>query len=1076
MGSSSQTDVNDFAGILFDGLESVAITLGAQSIGNDTLDITGIADDTPTSIDTGPGADVINIGPDLSLIRAALTINGGQAMNDRIIVNSDTLSDLTLDTADGGDRGMITGTTGLASSGKIEWEQVQLLTINQSAGDDRLTVVDTAAQLVVNTGLGRDRVKVINTSDAVMIDLGGGDDGESGTCSEPDFCLGLTIENMGAALALDGGGDPLDRLIVDQTSATAAITTGTLTDDPIHDDTGQIRGVVSDDINFTGLARIDVALGTGNDVFVVDSGQHDHLLNTTVAISGGGGDDQMVVESLGGPETIVVGDGDQDEVITLIDTAPIADQFSRLSLMAEKLTIDNRGNSGPGAEPVEWTLRSTGELTATISSGTVPVINTMGADMTNVLGGSEADTLNVVSEANTDIQGSIDGNRVQLRTGLKVLQPAGFGSFVDYESVISFDGLAPVTSSYEEDGFRLSGNLIRDDSVSPAVSANGTLTLQTISGEPFSIYSLTLSASVDGPQLPITFVGTTLQQATVTVTPTMTVDRKTGFQTFAFPDTFGLLTKVEWNAGKTLVDNVVVAASTTVGGAPVNIASVPGFMPGFRRDITFNTDVADGTTGSLNGTPYTVYRPGGSEITTFAFAGDLNISANSSVRAIGSRGLSVQVANDVNIQDGVQFDVSAISTSRGAGGGSGGGGTIGGDGGAGSRGGLGALTVGGGGSGGTGFFDGNGGSGGHGNNGSLSSVGGNGSVGNVGGRGSAGINNSDVGGSGGGAGAAGSGAVTNLLVNVSGIPIPFLFPTTRADVPQSVVGFPVIAALGALNGIGGEGGNGGKWEPFNGAGGSGGGSGGGGGGGTGGGGGGAGGGGGGSINQAWGGDGGLGMQAAAVLVAVPEAPAETVVPGEPAAKAAGEPAVPSSWSVPMSTPAPQPSMRLAVAAFEVAQTDDSFLGPIRRSLPPDPAVIPVVQARDGDRRASSSTPLNCSLKACEPTIRTCPIRSVSVIKTRLTSPGLSAAQNCLDFYPNPSRSDRSPKPYKTSSAKMHPMVHWPQWYASMWGQRVFPMTMAAMTWSFLLTSPRLLWRTPSWEPSHRRPVSNSRLT
>ena len=77
-------------------------------------------------------------------------------------------------------------------------------------------------------------------------------------------------------------------------------------------------------------------------------------------------------------------------------------------------------------------------------------------------------------------------------------------------------------------------------------------------------------------------------------------------------------------------------------------------------------------------------------IAYFNFTGDLKVNTGVTIKATGANGLSFQVANDVNIEDGVKFDLSADHQTAGAGGG-----TAGGQGGGGGGGSGGSLAEGG---------------------------------------------------------------------------------------------------------------------------------------------------------------------------------------------------------------------------------------------------------------------------------------------------------------------------------------------------------------------------------------------
>jgi len=90
--------------------------------------------------------------------------------------------------------------------------------------------------------------------------------------------------------------------------------------------------------------------------------------------------------------------------------------------------------------------------------------------------------------------------------------------------------------------------------------------------------------------------------------------------------------------------------------------------------ITFNTDTltVDVPYNILSTYPVETGTIAGGTIARFTFRGDLNIAAGDTIRAVGSRGLSLYSRNNMHIGAGASFDVSASGRSAGVGGGNGG--------------------------------------------------------------------------------------------------------------------------------------------------------------------------------------------------------------------------------------------------------------------------------------------------------------------------------------------------------------------------------------------------------------------
>ncbi len=131
--------------------------------------------------------------------------------------------------------------------------------------------------------------------------------------------------------------------------------------------------------------------------------------------------------------------------------------------------VDNSGNA---VQAVTWTVEDGVQIDADVGAGRVPVIFAEGAKEIRVLGGTQSDTLNVVSTLPADIEGRVTDHRVELSAGAVVLEYADNAQFRDYDRALSFDALATGSASYSEDGFTLapltSGSLARSDAVSAA--------------------------------------------------------------------------------------------------------------------------------------------------------------------------------------------------------------------------------------------------------------------------------------------------------------------------------------------------------------------------------------------------------------------------------------------------------------------------------------------------------------------------------------------------------------------------------------------------------------------------------
>ena len=141
-------------------------------------------------------------------------------------------------------------------------------------------------------------------------------------------------------------------------------------------------------------------------------------------------------------------------------------------------------------------------------------------------------------------------------------------------NVIDFNGVTgnsgPYGSTYQEDGFQLTGNLwtIRPNSGTRYTgttsffndTVNGVTTLTKIGGDLFSLDNIDLDG-YNQLAANVTFVGTLLNNTTTSVT--FTTNASYGLQTFAFSSAFDNVKSVSWTQASPYhsFDNIVVNAA-----------------------------------------------------------------------------------------------------------------------------------------------------------------------------------------------------------------------------------------------------------------------------------------------------------------------------------------------------------------------------------------------------------------------------------------------------------------------------------------------------------------------------------
>ncbi|MDO8955218.1 MAG: PKD domain-containing protein, partial [Gammaproteobacteria bacterium] len=663
------------AGLAYGGFESLDLTLGD---GVDQLAVGSVG--TATAVHAGAGADVITIGDltvtsSLSRVAELLQLDAGADGAD-LIVNSGALAQLTLDsqTVQGG----LADTVGVitqagSANGRIEYQGFGSLAVSLGDADDSVIVNQTVTTLVLSTGVGADVVSVNGTSYQADVDLGIGSDT-------------ITVRGNSAPLTIKGqdAGQDADEVIVDVSSRTQAVA-GSLTGTAAS---GQLSGVTAGAVSFEGVERFMLNLGQGNDALELNE-----LLDATrVSVNTGGGDDAVLVRSLGAKLTSITGQEGEDTVTVRIEGAPVAGTFTQLGLGVETLVVDNSANT---ATAVNWTVVDGDRVDAQIGSGErATIVSAAGAAQIRILGGTQSDTLTVENTVVSDVQGVIDGNRITLDSGAVVLVPGGFKTLPNGDSVMDFDALQGSLTAYNEDGFKLqagNGGAIRlnaERGTAASVSTGTTLT-GTTGG--LSLVSVMLASDTTAA-VTVEVTGTTLNGRQITATFTVDGRDATGrpvFKTFTFTDpAFGVLNSASFKVtgGGLLMDSLVARALTTSGAvaaAPtvVQKSTLAGnvFFDTTSLRIVIDTNgnqqydggetvyVNNATTG-----PVQFVAVGGS-IVQFKFAGDLEFTNGSKVYAKSglANGLSLQ-ANDITIGSGVVFDFAAVGSLAGAGGGSGG--------------------------------------------------------------------------------------------------------------------------------------------------------------------------------------------------------------------------------------------------------------------------------------------------------------------------------------------------------------------------------------------------------------------
>lgn len=718
MGSADQTLIDQTVGISYGNFASVAVKLGS---GDDSVRIA--ATSTATTVDAGSGADTVTLGSDvtgvgLSQINGAVHVRGGGNAGDRFVVSSGPMVNLEV--------GAVSSTVGLITAAqmprRVEFEGVAAAILDLGDAADTVTISATVAPVTVNAGGGDDLITVNGIAHLTTLNLGDGADR-------------VVVHGTGAGtLQVNGTFGDGDRLTVDRTAETAALTAGVLRDGA-RDGEGVLSGLTAGDVVFQNMDRVVALLGSGNDRFRIRTSDA-ALSRTVVEVDGGGGDDVIEADSVASTNnaTIVNGGIGNDTLKINIPATPVDRQFTSINKTVELLVVDNSLN--PTA--VAWTLSET-DLKASVGGGAqMLVLSTAGANLTRILGGtSTQDRLTVQSETPAGVDATLRDNTIELRSGQIVATqtpPSEYANtYVNHGNAVTFDGLSSQQTfntvfASTGNGFQFSSSngsgFIRNDSISAAAQArtnSDVFTLRAINGsgvltgDAFGLYSLyfanTSNTAIDVVLTGHTVTGMTAADRLVTVTLRV---QPGGFQRFDLQNTpelakFNALSDVTISSASMssiLVDNIVAVTELSNAAPTVAPVTVPTYT--VSSNITIDTNVYDMGGGQqairLTAGRIDINRNDGGAtvdnslianvflviggpavdgisatlsngIVTLRVAGNLQVNHN--ITAAGANALSIQVGNDVNVADGVTFSVSASGQTAGAGGGTGGGATSG---------------------------------------------------------------------------------------------------------------------------------------------------------------------------------------------------------------------------------------------------------------------------------------------------------------------------------------------------------------------------------------------------------------
>jgi hypothetical protein len=411
------------AGITYGGLSALNIGLGS---GNDSLTVASTATGTPTTIDTGPGNNTVNILADASTTTVnngggSNTVNVGSTAPSAPLNPGGVLNDIadplringgghdTLNLDDGGSSASKTGTLspttlqGL-SPATITYDGLAALNLVLGSGADTFTVSNTAAgtATTINTGAGTDRVNVQHTSAATTVTTATGGTSTIDIGSNAPAGHGLLAGITGAVTVRGSGSDTLK---LDDTADTAPVA-GTVS-------ATTIAGIAPAAIAYSGLAALNISLGDAGNTLSISY----TAAGTATVINSGSGADQINIRGTNSPTTINAGAGVNN--VNVGSLAPAAG--GTVSAVVGPLAVNGSGVASLQVDDTGAATPRTGLLTATslvlgpaditysgitrfdVSLGSgdddLDIVNTAAGASTTVAAGTGDDTLTLQNDA-----------------------------------------------------------------------------------------------------------------------------------------------------------------------------------------------------------------------------------------------------------------------------------------------------------------------------------------------------------------------------------------------------------------------------------------------------------------------------------------------------------------------------------------------------------------------------------------------------------------------------------------------------------------------------------------------------
>lgn len=370
------------------------LTLAGGSGGN-LLFVRGTATGTTTTLNTGAGNDQVQVDSnDIGLlgtvdgVLSPLIIAGGAGSNG-LVLNDPGDASADVVTVSATQVGAGAGDTFFGPGGSVTYSDMTLLTLHAGAGNDVIAVVGTApgTPTIVDGGGGLDAMRV----------------DDNGAAS-----LG-TVDGVQSSLTI-AGGVGLATLVLEDTGDTSGDRV-TLTATQVGAAVGDTLFGPGGALTFSGLASLDVAAGSGADVFNVLA----TAAGTATTLKGEGGNDTFLVDSNGGAvggtvntivSTLTIGGGTGINDLILEDGTDLTPDVVTVTGTSVGATAGDSFFGASGA--LNYLQLATLKLNAGAGGDAITVRATAAGTMTTVNAGGGNDTLAVDSNGPA-ANGTVDG-------------------------------------------------------------------------------------------------------------------------------------------------------------------------------------------------------------------------------------------------------------------------------------------------------------------------------------------------------------------------------------------------------------------------------------------------------------------------------------------------------------------------------------------------------------------------------------------------------------------------------------------------------------------------------------------